>query len=142
MTTPLVAILLPKLRIHFAEFLNKSSPNHLRILFSSTCVGLRYGSISISLRSFSWKHRIANFALRLVITSQSLNSCADLPTLPSYLLKPGYPTPGFVTFLRHSFSQTINTKYRNINLLSIAYAFQPRLRFRLTLGGVTWPRNP
>ena len=67
-----MASLLPKLRLHFAEFLNKSSPNHLRILFSSTCVGLRYGLIHISLRSFSWKHGIANFSLRLVITSQSL----------------------------------------------------------------------
>ena len=29
--------------------------------------------------------------------------------------------------------------YRNINLLSIDYAFRPRLRFRLTLGGRTLP---
>ena len=34
------------------------------------------------------------------------------------------------------------TEGRNINLLSIDYAFQPRLRFRLTLGGITFPRNP
>ena len=32
--------------------------------------------------------------------------------------------------------------YRNINLLSIDYAFRPRLRVRLTLGGFTVPRNP
>ncbi len=32
--------------------------------------------------------------------------------------------------------------YRNINLLSIDYAFQPRLRIRLTLGGFTVPRKP
>ena len=31
---------------------------------------------------------------------------------------------------------------RNINLLSIAYGFRPRLRNRLTLGGLTCPRNP
>ena len=31
---------------------------------------------------------------------------------------------------------------RNINLLSIGYAFRPRLRIRLTLGGFTFPRNP
>ena len=35
--------LLPKLRGHFAEFLNDASPVGLRILSSSTCVGLRYG---------------------------------------------------------------------------------------------------
>ena len=34
---------LPKLRGHFAEFLNNPSPDGLRILSSSTCVGLRYG---------------------------------------------------------------------------------------------------
>ena len=35
--------LLPKLRGHFAEFLNECSLERLRILSSSTCVGLRYG---------------------------------------------------------------------------------------------------
>ena len=40
------APLLPKLRGHFAEFLNKSSLDHLRILSSPTCVGLRYGHLS------------------------------------------------------------------------------------------------
>ena len=34
------------------------------------------------------------------------------------------------------------TRCRNINLLSIAYGFRPRLRIRLTLGGLTCPRNP
>ena len=38
-----MAPLIPKLRGHFAEFLNNASPVGLRILSSSTCVGLRYG---------------------------------------------------------------------------------------------------
>ena len=38
-----VAPLIPKLRGQFAEFLNYPSPVGLRILFLSTCVGLRYG---------------------------------------------------------------------------------------------------
>jgi hypothetical protein len=33
-------------------------------------------------------------------------------------------------------------KDRNINLFSIDYAFRPRLRIRLTLGGLPLPRNP
>ncbi len=37
------APLLPKLRGHFAEFLNNTSSAGLRILSPSTCVGLRYG---------------------------------------------------------------------------------------------------
>jgi len=31
---------------------------------------------------------------------------------------------------------------RNVDLLSIVYAFRPRLRHRLTLGGITFPRKP
>ena len=31
---------------------------------------------------------------------------------------------------------------RNINRVSIGYAFRPRLRSRLTLGGLTFPRKP
>ena len=43
-----VASLLPKLRGQFAEFLNYPSPVGLRILFLSTCVGLRYGRLRYS----------------------------------------------------------------------------------------------
>ena len=32
--------------------------------------------------------------------------------------------------------------YGNINPLSVDYACRPRLRSRLTLGGLAWPRNP
>ena len=44
--------LIPKLRGQFAEFLNNPSPVGLRILIPSTCVGLRYGHLSIH-QSFS-----------------------------------------------------------------------------------------
>jgi hypothetical protein len=37
--------LLPKLRGHFAEFLDRKSLEHLRLLASPTCVGLRYGHV-------------------------------------------------------------------------------------------------
>ena len=46
------APLLPKLRGQLAEFLNNLSPVGLRILFLSTCVGLRYGLLTYT-RSFS-----------------------------------------------------------------------------------------
>ena len=46
------APLFPKLRGQLAEFLNNPSPVGLRILSSSTCVGLRYGHLSIH-QSFS-----------------------------------------------------------------------------------------
>ena len=35
-----------------------------------------------------------------------------------------------------------SSRLRNINLIPIDYAFRPRLRGRLTLGGLTLPRNP
>ena len=38
-----MAILLPKLRINFAEFLDEGFLVRLGILYLSTCVGLRYG---------------------------------------------------------------------------------------------------
>ena len=49
---PTGAPLLPKLRGEFAEFLNESSLKRLRILSSSTCVGLRYGHLDLSLEVF------------------------------------------------------------------------------------------
>ncbi len=78
----------------------------------------------------------------LVITPQRLNRETDFPISPAYRLKPGRPTPGWPTLLRHPFTQMLIRQYRNINLLSITYAFRPRLRCRLTLGGLTFPRNP
>src|SRR6201989_3405844 len=43
---------------------------------------------------------------------------------------------------RPPIGQMIPTWYRNINLLSIDYAFRPRLRPRLTLSRRTFLRNP
>ena len=46
------ALLLPKLRRYFAEFLNHSSPDRLGILYLPTCVGLGYGHRASSLGAF------------------------------------------------------------------------------------------
>jgi hypothetical protein len=58
----------------------------------------------------------------------------------AYSLAPGYPTPGPSILLRPSIART--HRYRNINLFPISYAFQPRLRGRLTLGRLPLPRKP
>ena len=55
------APLLPKLRGHFAEFLNNASPAGLGILSPPTCVGLRYGR-SMNNSGFSWRHGFMGFA--------------------------------------------------------------------------------
>ena len=39
-------------------------------------------------------------------------------------------------------SYSVCRRYGNLNPLSITYAFRPRLRPRLTLGGRTFPRKP
>ena len=74
----LEAPLLPKLRGHFAEFLNNASPVGLRILSSSTCVGLRYG-YPVNNSGFSRQpaHLLPYFCSVRVTSS---DCPADLPT--------------------------------------------------------------
>src|SRR5205085_10204599 len=75
------AILLPKLRIHFAEFLNEGSHKHLRILIPPTCVGLRYcREAYIAEREFSWQLGSA--------TCSGINSVLSFLYLP--LVSPGF----------------------------------------------------
>ena len=73
----LEALLLPKLRSHFAEFLNNASPVGLRILSSSTCVGLRYG-YPASYSGFSWQSaHVLPYLFSVRVTSS--DCLADLP---------------------------------------------------------------
>jgi hypothetical protein len=46
-------MLIPKLRMQFAEFLQHSSLKRLGILYQSTCVGLGYGLYG---GAISWNH--------------------------------------------------------------------------------------
>jgi hypothetical protein len=133
------AHLLPKLRCYFAEFLNQSSLKRLGILSLPTCVGLRYGYLTVSLRGFSWQHGINHFARLAPLRHHvsALNGRADLPALPAYTLEPGHPTPGWPTLLRPPFAQTTVKQYGNINPFPITYASRPRLRGRLTLSRLT-----
>ena len=61
-----------------------------------------------------------------------------LPT--TRLLAPGFPLPAHtLNTCPHS---SVIRQYRNFNLLSISYAFQPRLRSRLTQGRSALPWKP
>ena len=53
--------LLPKLRGHFAEFLNEGSLTRLRSPSVSTCVGFGYGHPRLSLEGFSRCHQPNHF---------------------------------------------------------------------------------
>ena len=71
------APLLPKLRGYFAEFLNNASSVGLRILSSSTCVGLRYGYSTNNSGFSRYMAHMLRYFLSLRVTSSDWS--ADLP---------------------------------------------------------------
>ena len=76
------APLLPKLRGHFAEFLNNASPVGLRILSSSTCVGLRYGYVCYN-SGFSWHMaHVLPYFCSVHITSSDYETDLPVSLLP------------------------------------------------------------
>ena len=71
---------------------------------------------------------------------------AQIPDLPNifkaYNLARRQPSPRTLILLRHSIGITSILKYWNVNQFPIDYAFQPRLRGRLTRRGIALRRNP
>ena len=132
------APLLPKLRGHFAEFLNNTSPAGLRILSSSTCVGLRYGRM-IHHSGFSRQPGAgASLLMFAPLNASALQGGFASLTAPS--LAPVFPFPAPLPFLCPHSSDIM--RYRNLNLLSIGYVFRPLLRPRLTQGRSALPWKP
>jgi hypothetical protein len=92
---PTGAPLLPKLRGHFAEFLNEGYLDHLSILYLSTCVGFGTGT-RILPRGFSWGHGVGDSpAFRPAGIAPHRNGLPDFPRSPSYMLTPARPSAGF-----------------------------------------------
>ena len=131
------APLLPKLRGHFAEFLSNASSVSLRILSSSTCVGLRYGHVS----HYSGFSRRLLHALRyfcsLPVTGSLYGRAFPLPQIPRL-----GPAPSRARASSPCPRSSDTAWCRNINLLSIGYAFRPDLRSRLPQGRSALPWNP
>jgi hypothetical protein len=84
--------LLPKLRGYFAEFLNHSSPEHLGILYLTTCVGLGYGPTRPSLEAFLDSIGSPTSPLRAPHHLSALHRGFAYGT--AYRLGPGQPPPG------------------------------------------------
>ena len=128
--------LLPKLRGDFAEFLSESCLALLSILYQPTCGGLRYGLILFSIAKFFlaiWSQHLRirrSSTSRLTLTSWWI----FLPTLATRLYRL-FHSSACLSSCVPPLLITNNTKYRNINRLSIAYAFKPGLRIRLTPRG-------
>ena len=118
------ATLIPKLRVQFAEFLNEGSLARLWILSSPTCVGLRYGHPETNCSAFLGNKR------QLLISKKHLPVSSG-PKAPQYRV--GQLTAS--TSMAHCVlcRSTFQGWWRNVRLLSIAYAYRPRLRSRLTL---------
>ena len=124
------ALLLPKLRSLFAEFLNNASPAGLWILSSSTCVGLRYGQQILTymtfLDSMDSSYSLLN-SLRITLRHKTLCLLRCLHS-------------------RNRLSFCVITsnicQYWNFNQLSIGYDFRPHLRPRLTPSSLALPGKP
>jgi len=109
------ASLLPKLRDHYAEFLDHVSLVHLRLLASPTCVGLRYGRPCRSTPSFSCPQTLRISAWpkpHLAIRSRVAPTPLDGQSTKPHTLRFGVP---------ECFDTT--RRGRNVNRLSIGYAF-------------------
>ena len=133
--------LLPKLRGQFAEFLNKGSPVRLRIFFSSTCVGLRYGHLT-TFSSFSRRHGFTCFASLVRSPSRLRFPTCVLHYKPTLPLGRAFP----IRTLRLSFRVTASLPRSVVQEFSTccpsSTPFGLDLGPRLTLGGRTFPRKP
>ena len=92
------APLLPRLRGHYAEFLDRGSPDRLGILYPPTCVGLGTGGWVLP-RGFSRKHGLTGFAKKASSrVSGFLRWRISLPRALRAFTRtsrtaPGYPSP-------------------------------------------------
>src|SRR5699024_5651113 len=95
-------------------------------------------------RGFSWQCGIQNFgtkiSLPITVQDEHLSGFSYSSSLTAW---------AHTSIRAHSLSYcvpplliTVMRWYRNINLLSIVYALQPRLRSRLTLSGRAFLRKP
>ena len=96
------------------------------------------------MRGFSWKYRLiqSRIVVRRSTSSPLGHTCTRFyPTCTAYGFEP--PSIRRLNYLAPSpLISSFLDRCRNINLLSIAYAYRPRLRVRLTPGGLTWPGKP
>ncbi len=97
------APLLPKLRGHFAEFLNHDSLDRLGILYLITCVGLGYGRLGPHVDAFLGS--IGSPDHPPVVGAYRVSTISERRICLPFGLHPWtrtIPLPGPATFLRHT----------------------------------------
>lgn len=116
------------------EFASTGYASPLRISERRICLSLSLPACPSV--TTDWYGYLPASPLRLTTTS-------EVPTQPQNSTPPkGSDRSGFGWFSTADSSRAPTHGYGNINPLSIDYACRPRLRSRLTLGGLAWPRNP
>ena len=129
--------LLPKLRGHFAEFLNKGSLARLRILSLPTCVGLRYGHQCSSLEAFLGSVGSVTSVLKFPSPSRLRLTRCGFACISPYSLGPAFPAAGLTYPPASPHPSNGDWWHRIFNRFSIAYAL------RLGLGpGLPWADEP
>ena len=93
-------------------------------------------------RGFSWQCDVRDFATVLRSPSQLVVSVCGFAYTHHLLLGRSLPVDRFPRPPASPHRSNANQWYWNFHQLSIDYAFRPRLRSRLTLGGRSFPRNP
>jgi hypothetical protein len=93
-SSPKRALLLPKLRRYFAEFLNHGSLDRLSILYLITCVGFGYGRYCANYEAFLGSIGSMTSPNGSVSRLKHMNS--GFAYRSSYTLTPGQPTPGLI----------------------------------------------
>ncbi len=128
--------LLPKLRGHFAEFLNEGSPARLWILSSPTCVGFRYGHQAVyRLEAFLGSLGSAASVLSFPPLRLSGHTQDGFAYPAPYWLGRALPTARSATLLRHPFA--------SCSVAGDSLPLPHRLRSRLGLGpGLPWADYP
>ena len=116
--------LLPKLRGYFAEFLRESYLAHLSILYQPTCGGFRYGQSYISRAKIFlavWSQHLRGKPLLItphVITLERIFLLKLATRLNKHIQSLACLSSCVPPLL-----VTIYNRFRNINLMSIDYAF-------------------
>ena len=137
-----LVILIPKLRMHFAEFLNEGFLAHLRMLSLPTCVGFSTDAYNL-VRSFSWQRGSCDFDSSEDLSPYRFSTLlsGDLPPLKSTAFDALFQSCAHTSFCVTPSSNDC-MRYRNFRRLSIAYTSPSLLRFRLTPGRRALPGKP
>ena len=136
-------MLLPRLRMHFAEFLYANSSVRLRILSSPTCVGLRYGPPRPGLRDCFQAPGARRFGPPWGPWPSPLGLARGICLARSRRprIRLGGEQPSLRRRLPCASSHRNRRGYGNVDPFPIGYDLRPLLRGRLTLGQITFTQE-